>query len=104
MSEAKHTPGPWGVVVPMHPLDGFTHAITAPIGAVGWALSSGVDAERASANARLMAAAPDMLAALQAALPILSAYIDADNFDGHASRALRLVADAIAKAQGQTGG
>lgn len=53
------------------------------------------------ANARLIAAAPDLLEACAAALAILHSHISPDNFDGHAARALILVRYALAKAKGE---
>lgn len=97
----KHTKGPWQVIRPEHPLEGFTHAINSPTGAVAWAFPPLEDVGQAAANARLIAAAPEMLAALEAAKAILNAYIPPDNFDGHAARALIMVRDAIAKATEQ---
>lgn len=47
----------------------------------------------------LMAAAPDLLAACEAAKQILATHIPPDAFDGHAARALVMVKDAIAKAK-----
>ena len=56
-------------------------------------------AEEQAANGYLMAAAPELLEACEAVLPILRAYIPPDQFDGHAARALILVRDAINKAK-----
>lgn len=42
------------------------------------------------------------LAALEAAEPILNSYIPADQFDGHAAEALRLVSAALAQAKGES--
>lgn len=68
--EAKHTPGPWqsigqwndewdGVLIKG---DGVTVALASYIGGT----------EQAKINARLIAAAPDLLSALEAALPFLT--------------------------------
>lgn len=51
-------------------------------------------------DARLIAAAPDLLAACETAKHLLNAYIPPDAFDGHAARSLIMVRDAIAKAKG----
>jgi hypothetical protein len=52
----QHTPGPW-----------FAHNIgLGPNGAGPFTYPLGNDPDKAAANARLIAAAPDMLAALQA--------------------------------------
>lgn len=63
---AKHTPGPWSVYAPQF---GFS-AITEPDGKLIFGLAAGNAKERrgeaeCAANARLIAAAPDMLEALE---------------------------------------
>lgn len=75
MSETKHTPGPWelefrdyapdSVVVRMTHANGKRHRYLI----AGWAETNGsegwlADAEAMSANARLIAAAPELLEAL----------------------------------------
>lgn len=62
MSGAKHTPGPWGY-------DGaFDVVMQDDVGAwIACVNFEHVDEEQAVADARLIAAAPDMLAALKAA-------------------------------------
>ena len=50
-------------------------------------------------DARLIVAAPDLLAACEAALG-LEAYIDPANFDGHAAHAFKTLAAAVTKARG----
>ena len=69
----KHTPGPWRPSCGM-----FVHAANNEFVAV----AKGNDDETVEANARLIAAAPDMLAALQDAYDLL-ADPDADQFDAH---------------------
>lgn len=95
---AKPTPGPWTVVVPMHPLRGFTHAITAPTGAIAWTFPPGDDLALAEANARLIAAAPDLFAACQLAYLAIELYggqsVVLDEAFGHLKAA-------IAKAKGE---
>ena len=61
MTDTRHTPGPWrigdaGFTVFGPPKPGALAETIAPV--------------KSRANARLIAAAPDLLAALQAALPI----------------------------------
>lgn len=51
---------------------------------------------------RAMDCHQELLAACEAALPILTTHIHPDQFDGHAARALVLVRDAVAKAKGAT--
>ena len=68
MSERRHTPGPWYVsksgtdrLIYADHQHAFDHAIVR---------NGGCDSET-DANARLMAAAPELLAAVQAALPLV---------------------------------
>lgn len=90
---AKHTPGPWAADG-LDVKNGCGHMATTPE-------RIGPDGEKiGEANARLIAAAPDLLAACQAALPILTAYIPPENFDGHAAKALAAVTAAVSKATG----
>lgn len=56
---AKHTPGPWTVVV--DPRDSHAYDV---VGANGCKLTRGYWGEWAKADARLLAAAPEMLEAL----------------------------------------
>lgn len=70
MSKASHTPGPWQVVTPARPMDGFTRAVTDRVGAaLAWVLPHGAGGAD-EANARLIAAAPELLAALEATLAL----------------------------------
>ena len=46
----------------------------------------------------LIAAAPDLLSACKAALPILKSHIHPDQFDGHAAKAMVMLRDAIERA------
>jgi len=80
MSEAKHTPGPWYVRTNRHPeTDGRPWGwLDAKPPGSGQNAIPGVSVtwtrgERSEANARLIAAAPDMLEKLQYAVEILSA-------------------------------
>lgn len=95
---ASHTPGPWvlgecrrmtvgGFGFPVADKDGNTPAFVA-----SWRDNA---AEEGSANARLIAAAPDMLAALKAAERWMSG-------EGIATDALDMVRAAIARAEGRT--
>jgi hypothetical protein len=100
----KHTPGPWFIFGNRHCVGGpfvpgpgdDPDQLTAGIAMCGMRLRT---ADECAANARLIAAAPAMLAALEAALPILHAYIPPDQFDGNAARALILVKEAVAMAK-----
>jgi hypothetical protein len=102
MSENKHTPGPWSISRKS------PHSHRAWIGAVGWGKFARVvvrmdgsarDCEDGLANARLIAAAPDLLEACEAALAA---------FDGSNIRlaseyvgAVGLLRDALSKAKAQ---
>lgn len=107
----QHTPGPWmqspgdPAVINGHredsPLDDFV-AMVLPDSDLGW----GMTAERA-ANARLIAAAPDLLAALQdAEFLIRKAAINPKEAAAMVDSFLRSAEDArtaIAKAEGREG-
>lgn len=110
--EAKHTPGPWFVshrepsvcsIWRRDPKElyenGGTVAGERPLATVwpGW---TGPDETGfpVLANARLMAAAPDLLAALE---KIPQRYMD--DMDAHTPRAAQLIRVAIAKATGGEG-
>jgi len=98
---AKHTPGPWQVnsnfASQVCDCDGTSRGC-API-----ANMSGTPAER-KANARLIAAAPDLLEALREVEKHLQSYVDAIEYGGGAasksSERLASVRAAIAKATG----
>jgi hypothetical protein len=98
--ESKHTPGPWTVTV-------RDHSVTIILGPdrpsseeIRFRLYGGEDADAdamAIANARLMAAAPDMLAALRESLDLLtSAEAEGWKCRGKAA-AVRQIRAAIAK-------
>jgi len=70
-NETKHTPGPWTIQIDTGMNDGGT-VIDADARGVAMDIY-GADPESAAANARLIAAAPEMLGALEG----LSAYADA---------------------------
>ncbi len=101
--KANHTPGPWRVVVPKRPLQGFTHAIDSPSGSVAWAFPPNDDLARAEANARLIAAAPDLLTlatfARETAITILGESSD-ENLCAWAQDLFTKASSAIAKASG----
>lgn len=97
MSGAQHTPGPWSV-------DGCQ--IVADQGAVALGLYGDIeDPDQTTANIRLIAAAPDLLAALKAAEADIVAWLT----NGAHTAAeiaeddvIRQVRAAIAKAEGRT--
>lgn len=94
MAEAKHTPGPWDYA--LHTVEGvqtFNAMVTrddAPLCLVIADMVEGTPEEQ-NANARLMAAAPDLLAALKAVVAVA----DRRTVEFDAARA------AIAKAEGR---
>lgn len=96
MAEASHTPGPWWA--------SGTEVGTVPMMAVKIAKVSGSNYAEATANACLIAAAPDLLAALKAAQKDLETV--EREMSGIApeavSPALPLIRAAIAKAEGKS--
>lgn len=105
----KHTPGPWSIEYPL-PGDtshcaksGCQMAIQAPIGPdVCWIRSFSEWSEMAKANARLIAAAPELLEALENIWDFLAE----DDGEGACSplyqSSIDKVKAAIAKAKGET--
>lgn len=88
MSESKHTPGPW-LPRTVNDIDfGFE------INAGSYPIAS-VYLHNGRANARLIAAAPDMLEALR----LIDAYLYAT---AHGSNEWQIVRDALAKAEGRS--
>ena len=98
--QAQHTPGPWEFSTHYdHPKD---YAITAPDGQTvaialrvfernsmdGW---TPLD-KKTEANARLIAAAPDLLAACKNIQ---------DNFDKNLTEPMRIINEAVVKAEGE---
>lgn len=105
MSEAKHTPGPWRIVIDDdgNPLSGRPMIAAAPEldcaivhwdGFKQWFWESARGEKEMHANARLIAAAPDLLEALEL---FLSA-ADIHTFDDATAKARA----AIARAKGET--
>lgn len=91
-NETKHTPGPW-------------HVEQGTDGVGVWdemarTLIAAVDQPNAESNARLIAAAPEMLAALKACFANGD---PADGFDPENALTERLIRAAIAKAEGKEG-
>lgn len=88
----RHTPGPWAIDWNVSRLDVFSGDAATLVASIRRsAISAGID-ETARANARLIAAAPDLLFQLLGA----SNYIDAIGGDSKSYRA------AVAKATGDT--
>jgi hypothetical protein len=95
-----HTPGPWTVAAPHM---GFSE-IRGPVGELVFGLAAGSDDEKRSddvcnANARLIAAAPDMLDALDHVEAVLS-IVEPRSDKAEYLNCLEQVRAAIAKAQG----
>jgi hypothetical protein len=96
---AQHTPGPWRVGPRQDIPEGQHVLIMAGQGGSSWGVATVKlydmrDAEIQSANARLIAAAPELLAALEL---MLNTY----NWTGITSEAQRAARAALAKARGQ---
>ena len=101
---SKHTPGPWVVLTNRA---GYPYQIHAPNGddkkpgAVGsyitrWAAISLPSSEEGNANARLIAAAPDLLLALQMAKSLL----EIEGYES-AGASMRVIDAVIARATGE---
>jgi hypothetical protein len=101
-SETKHTPGPWRVAA----MRGFAGSIgVGPKGetAVAVIAADAFPSER-EANARLIAAAPELLAALRAMIGVWEHGIDpSDEQEIGEPTAVRWARAAIAKAEGREG-
>jgi hypothetical protein len=89
MSNTKSSPGPWAIITPIKPL---RYQITSRCGTDLIAELSGI-APSDKANARLIAAAPEMLDALYLALAVLKRHPE--------GKALVAVEKAINKADGR---
>lgn len=85
--EIKHTPGPWHVGMKPGPI------VYGPKGEQVSPLNIMLDPEEAKANARLIAAAPELLDALKSVLPYLGEEVS--------SSVMRKVHDALSKAEGR---
>ena len=95
----KHTPGPWT----MHPRFDYGAEVRALLAPVAWcgvasthgaSSSQSIDAAEARANARLIAAAPDLLAALH------RISLASQNSMSSKEECGRIAREAIAKAKG----
>lgn len=87
-----HTPGPW-----------FAHNIgLGPNGEGHFTYPLGTDPDKAAANARLIAAAPDMLAALKAIHAAHRAFSASEDWGVYDDEARAAAEAAIAKAKGET--
>jgi hypothetical protein len=69
---ANHTPGPWALGMNLHPLsENFGNLAIGPEESQESICVITIDNDRAAANARLIAAAPDLLEAVEMALEIV---------------------------------
>lgn len=109
MPTMKHTPGPWRVS-PDNPRKVISDSIDGFDPLSGENLVGGASAinspERQAANARLIAAAPDLLAVLQDSVEILAVAIESrEELIGEVDEVMRDLRDrvraAIAKAEGK---
>lgn len=102
MSQNKFTPGPWVVDNSRHEgsinrLEPFRH-----IGMVSGFLYDENSRSENAANAQLISAAPDMLAALEKGISRLETCIEDERYmrDGSMTYLLEIFKDAVAKARG----
>lgn len=93
---ALHTPGPWSIAGPHAQRINYTVLTIGP--ASGWVCAVPIDVPRAEANARLIAAAPDLLEALIAARKHLDGCTCAPSSGCAAARDRLIIDAAIAKA------
>lgn len=103
---AQHTPGPWIACEygGYGDYDGKCRVVLGEGGDIRTAVVLGFDTPENEANARLIAAAPDLLEALRYCRNSLKAVIDGEGGIGlHAPEIIEADA-AIAKATGQEGG
>ena len=99
MTQTTHTPGPWAA---KFYAPGDCYIITYG-GGDNWLADVWTDGEpvKATADARLIAAAPDLLAALEALHACHRAFSGNDNWTMLDDEARALAENAIAKAKGQ---
>lgn len=111
MNQSNYTPGPWSVFEPKSPFicyEGGDSPATIVSGGVHIATMPGVRtlglSETARANARLIASAPDLLAALEIVISSTCGDVGDDGYEGCIrieAKALERVRLAISKAKGQ---
>lgn len=92
-TETKHTPGNWRVVI-----SGV--GLSVDCGAMTIACVNGAGGET-KANARLIAAAPELLEAAKRVEPILERLVDRFSEDSELTESFLQIAAAIAKANGR---
>ena len=96
MMSGKHTPGPWFAVGYQVEIESETVADICTTDATLFGQGGLHDDARAMANARLIAAAPDMLEMLEVARDSL----EVSNYEGEEDEVLAAIASVIAKAKG----
>lgn len=102
MTQTNHTPGPWSLKMTGWRTNPFAIYSPRRPGAVACVPSrTSVPLDEQDANAHLIAAAPDMLDALERAYQKLSFWMDDDKWDHGDEKALELIWAAIAKAKGE---
>ena len=89
---AKHTPGPWTRNRAINTVDMGRYSVICPFGA-----DSKKHVSEIEANMRIISAAPDLLAALEAIVKMISPYSGQGRMDTEISAARA----AIAKAKGE---
>ena len=103
---ANHTPGPWevhGATIVWSPIAKATIAAASELRAESYVAFqmpsiSSADFDEACANARLIAAAPELLMALQMLYDETADYIRLNNLGGMDNQCMRLARAAIAAA------
>ena len=102
MSEAKHTPGPWFCTATG---ESYAHVSTHPDEYGNIATFWSGMGKNAHANARVAAAAPELLEAVRELLATHpAAYRDPNPIDNRTDNAVRIGCAAIAKATGEANG
>lgn len=94
----QHTPGPWACFY-KHKYDEWHVSVPMSEGSMKWALfDDGVRSENPEADARLIAAAPDLLLALQMLYDETADYIRLNNLGGMDNQCMQLARAALARA------
>ncbi len=102
MKQLKHTPGPWVVEKSATVFEIFSGDATTLVATSRRSLLSSKMDESAEANARLIAAAPELLEALKACADVLSVFVQDGTSaqDSVVDKILKQSIEAIAKATG----
>jgi hypothetical protein len=97
-SKMTHTSGPWTVI---EKCEGTQVIVSGPEDWVGVALVYGDTDEEAEANARLIAAAPELLDAIELAYDLLNTMTTSEYSRGGDANVRHVLRTAIAKAKGE---